>query len=283
MDNLFQDGGKPKKSTKSKTSSKTTKSKTSTKTSAKKSSSKKGGNFLGTVGELVAPTGWEGFATAAGLLAIDRADAALRRKKSSVKKGGSSKKGGNFLGAVGELVAPTGWGSFATAAGLLAIDRADAALRRGKSQKSSAKKGGMRGGYSLEDLENLGKKINQYRNTLNTNGLSNTGLIDILSDYNKFLEKYKHFLENPEPKFSNTNTNEQKRQKKKKFIEDTWQKLSNMKSHLRSISGIIGHINKSENPEFKKYLEIKTEIDKIITFIDPKIEEYTSKLAQYYQ
>ena len=43
-------------------------------------------------------------------------------------------------------MAPTGWGPFATAAGLLALDRADALLRRGKSTKSSAKKGGMRGG-----------------------------------------------------------------------------------------------------------------------------------------
>jgi hypothetical protein len=148
MDYLFQNGGK------SKTKSKSSKSKTST---------KKGGNFLGDVGELVSPTGWEGFATAAGLFAIDRADAALRRgksekksEKSSANKGGStkktsSKKGGNFLGAVGELVAPTGWEGFATAAGLLAIDRADAALRRGKSTKSTAKKGGMKGGNEYDD------------------------------------------------------------------------------------------------------------------------------------
>jgi hypothetical protein len=132
------------------------KSKSSSKTS-KSVKSKKGGNFLGSVSELFVPTGWESFATAAGLFAIDRADAALRRgatkkksEKSSANKGGStkktsSKKGGNFLGAVGELVAPTGWEGFATAAGLLAIDRADAALRRGKSTKNSAKKGGMRG------------------------------------------------------------------------------------------------------------------------------------------
>ena len=144
MNNLFQDGGKSTKMKKSKTSTKT----------RTKTSTKKGGNFLGSVSELVAPTGWEGFATAAGLLAIDRADAALRRgksTKSNAKKGGStkktsSKKGGNFLGAVGELVAPTGWEGFATTAGLFALDRADAALRRGKSTKNTAKKGGMRGG-----------------------------------------------------------------------------------------------------------------------------------------
>jgi hypothetical protein len=72
------------------------------------------------------------------------------KTKKSTKKT-SSKKGGNFLGAVGDLVAPTGWGPFATAAGLLALDRADAALRRGKSTKSSAKKGGMRGGNEYDD------------------------------------------------------------------------------------------------------------------------------------
>jgi hypothetical protein len=79
MDYFFQDGGKTKN----------TGSKTKSKTGTKKTGSKKGGNFLGAVGELVAPTGWEGFATAAGLLAIDRADAALRRgksEKSSTKK-----------------------------------------------------------------------------------------------------------------------------------------------------------------------------------------------------
>jgi hypothetical protein len=170
--------------------------------------SKKGGNFLGSVSELFVPTGWESFATAAGLLAIDRADAAFRRSRNSSKKqkggadadghetfqymegeldklqkepynstpdtmngGGGPKKnlksktkskkpaakkpaakkpaskskakGGNFLGAVGDLVAPTGWGPFATAAGLFALDRADAALRRGTKEKKEKMKGGV--------------------------------------------------------------------------------------------------------------------------------------------
>jgi hypothetical protein len=48
--------------------------------------SKKGGNFLETIGEFVAPTGWEGFATAAGLLALDSANSALKRGKKSSKK-----------------------------------------------------------------------------------------------------------------------------------------------------------------------------------------------------
>jgi hypothetical protein len=67
-------------------------------------------------------------------------------QKAGKSKSSKTKKGGNFLGSIGDLVAPTGWGPFATAAGLLALDRADSALRRGKSTKNSAKKGGMRGG-----------------------------------------------------------------------------------------------------------------------------------------
>jgi len=67
-------------------------------------------------------------------------------QKAGKSKSSKTKKGGNFLGAVGDLVAPTGWGSFATAAVLVGMDQADSALRRKKSEKSSAKKGGMRGG-----------------------------------------------------------------------------------------------------------------------------------------
>jgi len=115
MDYLFQDGGKPKK-TKSKTKTGTkTKSKTGSKTKSSSKTSTK-----------------------------------TTKSKTGTKKTGT-KKGGNFLGTVGDLVAPTGWGPFATAAGLLALDRADAALRRGKSEKSSAKKGGMRGGNKYDD------------------------------------------------------------------------------------------------------------------------------------
>ena len=116
MDYLFQDGGKPKK-TKSKTRTKTKSTKTKSKS---KTSTKTGSNTT---------------------------------KSETTTKKSSSKKGGNFLGAVGDLVAPTGWGPFATAAGLLALDRADAALRRGKSTKSSAKK--MSGGVDNNSLGNL--------------------------------------------------------------------------------------------------------------------------------
>jgi len=67
---------------------------------------------------------------------------AKKTKKSSTTRSKSKAKGGNFLGAVGDLVAPTGWGPFATAAGLLALDRADAALRRGTKEKKEKMKGG---------------------------------------------------------------------------------------------------------------------------------------------
>ncbi len=73
---------------------------------------------------------------------------AKKTKTSTTTRSKSKAKGGNFLGAVGDLVAPTGWGSFATAAGLLALDRADAALRRGTKEKKEKMKGGkkMKGG-----------------------------------------------------------------------------------------------------------------------------------------
>ena len=115
MDYLFQDGGKPK-AKKSKTGTKS-KSKTKTGTKSKTATKSKTSTKTGTK---------------------------TTKSKTGTKKTGS-KKGGNFLGSIGELVAPTGWGSFATAAALVGIDRADAAFRRKKSEKSSAKKGGMFG------------------------------------------------------------------------------------------------------------------------------------------
>ena len=139
MDYLFQDGGKPKKTksktkTGTKTGTKTTKSKTSTKTGTKTKSGTK-----------------------------------TATKSKTTKSKSSSKKGGNFLGTVGDLVAPTGWGPFATAAALVGLDRVDAALRRGKSTKSSAKKGGMRGGKASEqDLEKLKPAIDRIEETSKT-------------------------------------------------------------------------------------------------------------------
>ena len=78
---------------------------------------------------------------------------AKKTKKSTTARSKSKAKGGNFLGAVGDLVAPTGWGPFATAAGLLALDRADAALRRGTKEKKEKMKGG------LCDTKQLGQHV----------------------------------------------------------------------------------------------------------------------------
>jgi hypothetical protein len=149
MDYLFQDGGKPKK-TKSKTASKTKSStKTTTKTTKSKSSSKTGTKTT---------------------------------KSKTTSKKSSSKKGGNFLGAVGDLVAPTGWGPFATAAGLLALDRVDSALRRGKSTKSSAKKMSGGGGPVIKGPiynSTPGRKNNPYKileNQLTPNEITNERL-----------------------------------------------------------------------------------------------------------
>jgi|688.fasta_scaffold663601_1 hypothetical protein len=91
MDYLSQDGGKPKK-VKSKTGSK--KKVTKTQKSKSKTKKHKGGNFLGVIEDLVAPSGWQTFATAAALLAIDRADAAYRRNKTN--KSDKKMKGGKL-------------------------------------------------------------------------------------------------------------------------------------------------------------------------------------------
>ena len=175
MDYLFQDGGKPNK-----TNSKSTKSKTGSKTKSKTATKSKTSTKTGTK---------------------------TTKSKTGAKKT-SSKKGGNFLGAVGDLVAPHGWGPFATAAGLLALDRADAALRRGKStksEKSSAKKGGMRGGTPASNKLNeilrgveFAKKtrkdfINYYnKSEVKLNNSEKARLTQEISQYNsdiKFLKE----------------------------------------------------------------------------------------------
>jgi hypothetical protein len=83
------DGGKAKKA-KPKAKKSTKPKATAKKASSGKKKTKKGGNFLGTVSELFAPAGWESFVTAAGLLALDRTDNFLRKKKDSKKQKGGS-------------------------------------------------------------------------------------------------------------------------------------------------------------------------------------------------
>jgi hypothetical protein len=124
------DGGKAKKAkpkAKKSTKPKATKTK---KAPAKKSSSgkkikKKGGNFLGTVSELFAPAGWESFVTAAGLLALDRTDNFLRKKKDSKKQ-----RGGNEGVASEEEMT-------------------------GGARKRRTQKGGTDGHYTKEDMYNM--------------------------------------------------------------------------------------------------------------------------------
>ena len=78
------------------------------------------------------------------------------KSKSSKSSSSKSKKGGNFLGSVSELFVPTGWESFATAAGLLAIDRADAAFRRSRNSSKKQKGGSDLDGHeSLESMDNM--------------------------------------------------------------------------------------------------------------------------------
>ena len=215
MDYLFQDGGKPKKTkSKTKTSTKTgtkTKTKTGTKTTKSKSSTKNG-----------------------------------TKSKTSTKS--SSKKGGNFLGAVGDLVAPTGWGPFATAAGLLALDRADAALRRGKSVKNSAKKGGMRGGFTIEHLQ----KIQKNFESKNSNDLS----VYISENYNKFLKLYNLYLQNKETNNGKSDL------------------LNEMKQVLEAIRGHI--LGRFDQPN-RNFQAIFLHIDEITKYLQEKKDEISIK------
>ena len=112
-------------------------------------------------------------------------------QKAGKSKSSRSKKGGNFLGTVGDLVAPTGWGSFATTAALVGIDQVDSALRRGKSEKSSAKKGGMRGGDPMDEAI----LIQQNNSNLIYAFLRLCGNAFIREDGNDIYKKLKNLLE----------------------------------------------------------------------------------------
>jgi len=79
------------------------------------------------------------------------------KSKSSRSSSSKSKKGGNFLGSASELFVPTGWESFATAAGLLAIDRADAAFRRSRNSNKKQKGGADLDGH--ESIENMDQNM----------------------------------------------------------------------------------------------------------------------------
>jgi hypothetical protein len=82
------------------------------------------------------------------------------KSKSSRSSSSKSKKGGNFLGSVSELFVPTGWENFAAAAGLLAIDRADAAFRRGRNSSKKQKGGADVDGHeSIDQMDGMLDKI----------------------------------------------------------------------------------------------------------------------------
>jgi hypothetical protein len=112
-------------------------------------------------------------------------------QKAGKSKSSRSKKGGNILGTVGDLVAPTGWGSFATAAALVGIDQVDSALRRKKSEKSSAKKGGMRGGDPMEEA----RLIQQNNSNLIYAFLRLCGYAFTLENKDEMYQKLKTLLE----------------------------------------------------------------------------------------
>lgn len=123
-------------------------------------------------------------------------DSKKTKKTSTTTRSKPKTKGGNFLGAVGDLVAPTGWGPFATAAGLLALDRADAALRREMKEKKEKMKGG-----KCENMAPHNSLINTRAITEWSNGkINNYSLLNNKSSNlhkNSSLLLYKSKLENP--------------------------------------------------------------------------------------
>jgi hypothetical protein len=111
-----------------------------------------------------------------------------------------SKKGGNFLGSIGELVAPSGWESFATAAGLLALGRLDSTYRRGNKtdlKKETTKKTKMNGGHCQKresgDISQI--KIAESGMLFNYYNQKNINLP--YSTYDKLLKNYNKWVNNP--------------------------------------------------------------------------------------
>jgi len=119
-------------------------------------------------------------------------DSTKPKTKKSTKntKTRSKAKGGNFLGSVGDLVAPNGWGPFATAAGLLALDRVDAALRRGTKEKKEKMKGG--------ECEKMPGQIDQILiGTINNNGVKSGNIFSYITNSNvDSLKKYHKLKQN---------------------------------------------------------------------------------------
>lgn len=149
-------------------------------------------------------------------------------QKAGKSKSSRSKKGGNFLGTVGDLVAPTGWGSFATAAALVGIDQVDSALRRKKIEKSSAKKGGMSGGDPMDEA----RLIQQNNSNLIYAFLRLCGNAFIREDGNEIYEKLKTLLEK-EIKY---------RKKIIELIQDE-EMMAFLNESLKELNYIFGFVN----------------------------------------
>ena len=113
-----------------------------------------------------------------------KASDAKKPKKSTTTRSKSKTKGGNFLGAIGDLVAPTGWGPFATAAGLLALDRADAALRRGTKDKKEKMKGGKKSEKKMKGGLTCSIPSEPVYISINTNGSARGFQYEACCNYN---------------------------------------------------------------------------------------------------
>jgi hypothetical protein len=201
------------------------------------------------------------------------------KKSTKTTKTRSKAKGGNFLGTIGDLVAPTGWGPFATATGLLALDRADAALRRGTKEKKEKMKGGKMKGGSCDTMSNtkLHEKmvhierpgINQNRNILKNLYALNGNIVNnpkyLLGDSSFFGHidcKEGHFEVSIEI-FCGENNKSIKYTPNEKFnnfqsLNEAREWLSNRKNQLALINlALLKNHDTCKNPDYKSAYNLR--------------------------
>jgi hypothetical protein len=123
------------------------------------------------------------------------------KKTTKTTKTRSKSKGGNFLGTVGDLVAPTGWGPFATAAGLLALGELDSTYRRGNKtdlKKETTKKTKMNGGHCQKREPGDIPQIKIAKSGMLFNYYNNKNINFPLSNYDRLVQNYNKWVNNPE-------------------------------------------------------------------------------------
>jgi hypothetical protein len=190
-----------------------------------------------------------------------------KKAKTTKSKSKTPKKGGNFLGAVGELVAPSGWETFATTAGLFALDRADAALRRGKSEKSSAKK--MSGGMDPPSLvrNNSGNFVTHWGNSISNKKRLEQLYTSLNLRTDKNSESYKELLKqikNLEEEIERKKILKQQKEANNKIIRNTKRFNEKTRNYVQDfIAGIFlpGEYNSVSDVHFRQALRMSKGIN----------------------